>query len=322
MGKLLKAIGWIAVLLVVGCGALLFAFWVPDVPVAELKAKWAPPPSQFMPIAGMDVHLRDEGPREDPEPIVLLHGTSASLHTWEGWVSALKTQRRVIRLDLPGFGLTGPDPRSDYSFDAYARFMLAVLDTLKVERCVIAGNSFGGAVAIATTLAAPDRVSRLVLVDSGGYPMNSTSVPIGFRIAAIPGARLLIGKVLPRRVIERSLESVYGDPSKVTPGLVDLYFDITRREGNRDALLARRAPAPSDGLAGRIKDVKVPTLILWGGRDRLISPANAQRFKTDLAASEVALFDGLGHVPMEEDPVATVAAVTSFLAKPADRVGR
>lgn len=322
MRTVLKAIGWIGALLVLGCALLLIAFWVPDVPVADLKAKWAPPPSQFLPVAGMEVHVRDEGPRDDPEPIVLLHGTSASLHTWEGWVSALKKDRRVIRLDLPGFGLTGPDPRGDYSFAAYARFMLHVLEALSIERCVIGGNSFGGAVAIATALAAPGKVSRLILVDSGGYPLNSTSVPIGFRMAAIPGARFVIGKVLPRFVIEKSLENVYGDPSKVTPGLVDLYFDITRREGNRAALLGRRSQAPSEGIAGRIKDVTAPTLILWGGRDRLIPPANAQRFKADIATSEIALFEGLGHVPMEEDPAATVAAVKAFLAKPAERVGR
>jgi pimeloyl-ACP methyl ester carboxylesterase len=141
-------------------------------------------------------------------------------------------------------------------------------------------------------------------------------------MASIPGARFVIGRVLPRFVIEKSLENVYGDPSKVTPELVDLYFDITRRQGNRDALLARRSQAPSEGIAGRIKDVKAPTLILWGGRDRLIPPASAQRFKADLAVSEVVLFEGLGHVPMEEDPAATVAAAMAFLAKPADRVGR
>jgi pimeloyl-ACP methyl ester carboxylesterase len=89
---------------------LMVAFtWAPDRPVAELTGRWAPPPSTFIDVKGLKVHVRDEGPRSDPAPIVLIHGTSASLHTWEGWVAALKGQRRVITMDLPGFGLIGPN---------------------------------------------------------------------------------------------------------------------------------------------------------------------------------------------------------------------
>lgn len=106
LGLLLLAVALIA-------GGVALA-WAPDRPVDSLKARWAPAPSQFITVQGMQVHLRDEGPKDDPEPIVLLHGTSASLHTWDGWVDALKGQRRVIRIDLPGFGLTGPAPDNDY----------------------------------------------------------------------------------------------------------------------------------------------------------------------------------------------------------------
>ena len=109
------------------------ANWAPDKPLSALAARWAPPPSTFVPILGMDVHLRDEGPRDDPTPIVLIHGTSASLHTWEGWVAALKDDRRVITFDLPGFGLTGPSPDGDYTIAAYVRFVGALLDKVGVE---------------------------------------------------------------------------------------------------------------------------------------------------------------------------------------------
>ena len=104
--------------LLVLAAVALVATWAPDKPVDELKPRWAQPPSQFIPIAGMQVHLRDEGPRDDPLPIVLIHGTSASLHTWEGWAAALRGQRRVIRFDLPGFALTGPNRQDDYSVEA------------------------------------------------------------------------------------------------------------------------------------------------------------------------------------------------------------
>src|SRR5687768_5016055 len=112
-------------LLLLLAGALFFGViaiiltWAPDQPVAELRSRWAPPPSRFIEVDGLQVHLRDEGPHDDPEPIVLLHGTSASLHTWEGWAQALRGTRRVIRFDLPGFGLTGPNAQNDYSMAAY-----------------------------------------------------------------------------------------------------------------------------------------------------------------------------------------------------------
>src|SRR6185295_15535152 len=125
-----RAVGGILLLIVGAAGAFIVVNRVPDRPVEELKARWAPPPSQFVDIAGMQVHLRDEGPREDLLPIVLLHGTGASLHTWQGWTDALKDKHRVIRYDMPGFGLTGPSPDGNYTIERYADVVVAVLDKL------------------------------------------------------------------------------------------------------------------------------------------------------------------------------------------------
>lgn len=318
----LKIAGVTLALLVVLAGAFILANRVPDRPVDELKARWAPAPSQFVEIAGMQVHLRDEGPREDAEPIVLLHGTGASLHTWEGWTAALKHDRRVIRYDMPGFGLTGPAPDANYTIENYARVVVAVLDRLGVQRCVLVGNSLGGYVAWATTVLHPDRVARLVLVDSGGYPYESQSVPLGFKIARTPVLRVLMRDVLPRSVIEGSMRNVYGDPNKVTPELVDRYFDLTTRAGNRLALGQRFAQTQPGDLARRVPEIKVPTLIIWGGRDRLIPPAQGDRFHEEIAGSQLQTFAALGHVPQEEDPAATVAAFKEFLATPGAAVAQ
>jgi pimeloyl-ACP methyl ester carboxylesterase len=293
--------------------ALTIVYWAPDRPVDELKARWAPPPSQFVTIDGMSVHLRDEGPRDDPRPLLLLHGTSASLHTWEGWTRALKARHRVIRVDLPGYGLTGPAPDGDYSPEHNTRFVVDLLDTLNVDKAVLAGNSFGGQVALDVALAHPDRVEKLILVDALGYPRNATSVPIGFRVAGIPGLNRWMEVVLPRSMVESSLRNVYGDPSRVTPALIDRYFDLSTRAGNRAALPKRFRFLPTDASAKRIATITIPTLILWGGRDRLIPPDNAERFHRDIAGSRLVVFPALGHVPQEEDPQATVAVVQSFL---------
>jgi pimeloyl-ACP methyl ester carboxylesterase len=310
MSRLLqRAIGF---LLIASALALALAH-APDRSVESLVARWAPPPSDFMVVKGQLVHYRDEGRRDDPLPIVLLHGTSASLHTWEGWVVALKGQRRVITFDLPGFGLTGPSVRDDYHDESYARFTLDVLDALNVQRFVVGGNSLGGEVAWRTALMAPARVERLILVDAGGYAFEPEHVPIGFQLVRVPLVNRLMEWILPRGLIEQSVQEVYGDPSRVTPVLVDRYFELTLREGNRRALVQRFAQTEPGAGEARIRQLKVPTLILWGGRDRLIPPRYAHRFNADIAGSTLVMFDALGHVPQEEDPAATVAAVRPFL---------
>jgi pimeloyl-ACP methyl ester carboxylesterase len=287
--------------------------WAPDRPVSELTARWAPPPSTFIELLGMQAHVRDEGVRNDPVPVVLLHGTSASLHTWDGWVAALASRRRLIRVDMPGFGLTGPAPSGDYTIGSYVRFVEALLDALGVDRCVLVGNSFGGWVAWETTLADPGRIAGLILVDAAGYPLESQSVPIGFRVAKIPVLNRLVQRILPRSLVRSSVRNVYGDPTRVTPALVDRYEELTLRAGNRAALVQRFVQAPPGLDAERITAVSAPTLILWGGRDRLIPPEHARRFERDIKGSRLVVFEDLGHVPQEEDPARTAAAAAAFL---------
>lgn len=288
--------------------------WEPDRPVETLTAKWAPPPSQFLEIEGLRVHVRDVGPRDDPTPLVLLHGTSASLHTWQGWVTVLESRHRVITLDLPGFGLTGPWPDGDARLERTLSLLSELLEKLQVSHCVLVGNSYGGRLAWEFAVLHPDAVAKLVLIDASGYPHSSTSVPLGFRIAQTPGLRRLGEYLLPRGLIEKSVKNVYGDPSKVTPDLVDRYFELTLRAGNRAALGRRMDQVPLEGDTSKLRGLTTPTLILWGAKDRLIPPENAQRFKTDLPNSMLVIFDALGHVPHEEDPAATVTELQRFLA--------
>ena len=303
----------VAVVAIVVFGiAGIAATWAPDRNVESLKARWAQPPSQFIDVAGMQVHLRDEGPRDDPTPIVLLHGTSASLHTWDGWAQSLSKTRRVIRFDLPAFGLTGPNPQNDYSIKSYVAFVTAVVDKLGVQRFVLGGNSLGGQIAWETAHALPARVDKLILVDSGGYSLVPKSIPLGFQIARLPVLRSLMEYTLPRGIVQNSLENVYGDPSLVTPALIDRYFDLTLRAGNRKALSYRLEQGYVSDEA-RIKALKLRTLILWGGKDRLIPPQSGQNFARDIAGSKLVVFDALGHVPHEENVPMTLAEAVKFL---------
>ena len=286
---------------------------MPDLPLDRLRAKWAPPPSAFLAVDGMSVHLRDEGRRDDGEPIVLLHGTAASLHTWDGWAERLARRRRVIRLDLPGFGLTGPFPDDDYTMAHYVRFLGDVLATLGVGRFALVGNSFGGNVAWHTALAEPGRVARLILVDSGGYAHVSRRTPIGFRVAQLPLLGRLVEYVLPRGAVRSSVRDGYADPRRVTPHVVDRYYELARRAGNRRALVQRFRQVPAGVDADRIRAIAVPTLVLWGREDRIIPVEWARRFHEDIAGSRLVILDGLGHVPQEEDAQRSVEPAEEFL---------
>lgn len=304
-------------LLILALAILAAAFRAPERSLESLVARWAPPPSDFMELpldGGLQLlHWRDEGPRGDPMPIVLLHGTSASLHTWAGWVKTLSAKRRVITLDLPGFGLTGPASSGDYSDAAYQRLLLALLDKLALPRVVLGGNSLGGQIAWEFAAEQPARVAALLLVDAGGLAFKAESVPLGFRLARLPGLRSLAGSFLSRRLIENSVRNVYGEPDRVTPELVDRYFELTLREGNRQALIQRFEQMRPGAYAARLGELRQPTLIVWGARDRLIPLAYGQQMKRAITGSELVVFDTLGHVPQEEDPAATLKPVQDFL---------
>ena len=313
MQALVRAFG---VLLMLTALAVTLAH-APDRSVDSLVTRWAPPPSDFMDVKGQLVHYRDEGPRGDPSPLVLIHGTASSLHTWQGWVGSLHARKRVITFDLPGFGLTGPFdgqyPRDDYHADNLARFTLDLLDALHLQRFTIGGNSLGGEVAWRVAAMAPSRVDKLILVDATGYAFVPEHIPAGFQLARMPGLNRLGEFLTPRSVVEDSVRDVYGDPSRVTGALVDRYFEMMLREGNRHALNLRMAVIASDLAPERIRTLKLPTLILWGGKDRLVPPVNAQRFHADIAGSQLVVFPALGHVPHEEDAQQSVAPVRAFL---------
>ena len=293
---------------------------VADRPVDTLITPWGAPPSQFMDLQGQLVHYRDQGPRDDPEPLVLLHGTSASLHTWDGWTRVLMRQRRVIRIDLPGFGLTGPWTGAyagrPYQGDSYARFVFDMLDQLAVPKMVVAGNSLGGEVAWRMAVSSPSRVTRLVLVDPAGLSDAGGEFPLAWRLLRMPYVGALAQSLITRGLVRQGLVRAVADPARISDEQVERYYYLALREGNREALRqALLAHEPGTGVA-HVTGVTQPTLLLWGAQDRLIPVANARRFAADIAGSQLVVFDELGHIPQEEDPLRSLAPVKTFLGLP------
>lgn len=288
--------------------------WTPDMTVAGARAKYANAESEFIALEpGLTVHLRDEGKADGPV-LMLLHGSNASLQTWEPWVARLKTRYRIISLDLPGHGLTGPSPRRDYSAASSVAVVDAVAKQRGLGRFTLAGNSMGGGIAMHYALAHPDKLNGLILVDAGGAPSKRAgSLPIGFRIARTPVIRDLMERITPRSLVEKSLHQSVSVQSIVSPKAVDRYWELLRYPGNRRATIDRFS-TPYTGLTkARFVGFAVPTLIMWGRDDKLIPVAAADWYAAAIPGSRSVIYDGIGHIPMEETPDRSAADVAAFI---------
>ncbi len=316
-----RTFGILLLLLVSAASVLAATIYERDLSVEELAADYGGPASHFVDLPGATVHYRDQG---SGPTLLLLHGFGSSLHTWDGWVAELGDAFRLVRLDLPGFGLTGPFaqrtnhvgarlPR-DYHAERYVELLGAFLDQLDVDRCSIAGNSMGGFFAWRYALHDPARVDRLVLIDAAGYP----DMPGGstVKVAEMPVVKDLMTRFTPRFLFARALREAYADDSKITDDLVDRHYRLALRAGNRQALVDRLAVAGDNLQAERIPEVRTPTLVMWGEDDVWIPVRFARRFHQDLPSSVLEIYPGVGHVPMEEAPARTARDARAFLLRP------
>jgi len=303
--KLLRLFGWLLGSLLVLMILLGIVFYQKDQSPEVVYKKYALASSQQIAIGGVQLHYSDEGNRLDSTPLLLIHGTSSSLRTWDGVTAQLKSQYRIIRFDLPGFGLTGPNPNHDYSTRYYNQVIDSFLAALHVSRVIIVGNSLGGSIATQYAIYQPAKVRGLVLVDAAGLPpAKKTTGAIGFKLAQMPVINRLLTIITPRELVKKSLQDAYGDTEKVTDSLTTQYFDMLTREGNRQALVDRMRQGWQEKNSDFLSNVQSPTLIVWGSKDRLIPVENAELFQQKIKNSQVHIWDNLGHVPMEEDPAA------------------
>lgn len=315
MKKLFK---WIGNLLLIAVIALLALGYTPDTDPAEMREKYASPASKFVAIGGgLTMHVRDEGKPDGPV-LVLLHGSNASLHTWKPLVERLKGKYRIISLDQIGHGLTGPNPTGQYDGLAFVRTLNTLLGKLGVNRFALAGNSMGGYVAWEYALAYPDKLTHLILIDAAGPPDDpNKNLPIGFRIARMPGVSKLAQVITPRSVFEKSLRGSVSNQSIVTPEMIDRYWELNRYPGNRAATGARFAQYANRARnVGALGQITTPTLILWGAEDKLIPVSGADWFAARIPGSIRIIYPGIGHIPIEEAPDRTAGDLDAFLSKP------
>ena len=283
-----------------------------DISVEDLKNEFTNEHSQFIEIDEVNVHYRDEG---EGFPIVLIHGTAASLHTWDAWTDVLIKTNRVIRMDLPAFGITGPNKNADYSIEAYTTFLHSFLEKLKLEKFHLAGNSLGGNIAWNYTADYPSKVEKLILVDASGLPTNK-SQPAIFKMAKTPILNSLFLYITPRFLIKKNIEEVYEDDSKITDELINRYHKMALRVGNRKAFIDRaKTDFKLDAQVNleKLKSIQTPTLLIWGAKDLWIPIANGIRMNEILVNSKLEVLENSVHVPMEENPRESLKLMNDFL---------
>lgn len=307
MKKFLFAI--LAVLVIGAAGARVY-YWkaTNGVSASELEEKYVTSADRFVDIAGARVRIREEGDAASP-PIILIHGFTHSLETWDGWAQALKADFRVIRYDLLGHGLTGPDLKERYAPEERAAFLGEILDALGIEKASIAGNSLGGLAAWRFASEKPDRVDALILISPGAYPLNGVSnAP-----AQIPAAMKAYLLTAPEAGVRASAKLIYADDSKITDERVAVMRDMIRRQGNGEALIKSLEKFTLPDPTAALSKIAAPTLILWGDDDIIIPIEQGRQIEAAIPNASLIAYRSVGHAAQEEAPDETAADAIAFL---------
>ena len=289
--------------------------WTPDKSRVGLEAVYADAPSEFVEAAGLRLHVRQSGAlgaHTDAPVVILLHGFGSSLHTWEPWAQKLAATHRVIRLDLPGAGLTGADPTGDYSDLRSVQILAALMDHLGIARATLVGHSMGGRLAWRFAAQQPARVDKLVLVAPDGFASP------GFEYGKAPEVTApvrLMQYALPKALLRMSLAPAYADPVRMTEETVTRYHDMMLAPGVRSALIARMQQLVLQDPLPFLQRIQAPTLLLWGEKDAMIPLAHAQDYLRAIPNVKLVVIPGVGHLPHEETPADSLPAVQAFLAE-------
>jgi len=290
-----------------------------DIPVKKLESKYFTKESRYIDVNDVRLHVRKRG---SGPVIFLLHGSFASLHTWNEWENELSESFTTISLDLPGHGLTGPNGSGVYSTDYCSNLVFSLADTLRIDTFYVAGNSMGGHVAWHMALQNPERVKKIILVNAAGYRSvisdtteKPTERPFIFKLLGNKLIASLFTSLTPRFLFKQNLKQVYGNPENITKEQVDRYYDLMLRDGNRKATLQRLGQS-GKSLQVSINQIQIPTLILWGAKDNWIPVSHAYHFQEEIPNASLAIFPSAGHIPMEEIPQETVKPVIDFLKIP------
>jgi pimeloyl-ACP methyl ester carboxylesterase len=265
-----------------------------------------PAGATFAELDGARVRYTDTG---SGPAVVLVHGFASSLETWDLVLPELAKQHRVITLDLKGFGWTDR-PEGDYSPQAQARLVLALMDKLGVEKAALGAHSWGASVALAVALAAPERVTRLALYDAWVY---EEQLPTFFHWSRAPGVgETLFALYYGERSDER-IALAFHDPRFVTEKLVEDVEKALERPGTRAAALAAVRGQRFAAMQPRYRTIAAPVQLFWGREDQVTPLSVGERLSRELRDARLTVYPECGHFPMIEAANASTTDLVKFL---------
>jgi len=288
---------------------VMYGLWTPDLERAELEKRYVASSPQMLDVDGLQVHYKETGPQAAPA-LLLMHGFGSSLQAWDDWSLKLEQKYRVIRLDLPGFGLTGASPANDYSEEKDLAILTHFADKLGLEKFSIIGHSMGGKMAWTLAASQPERVQALVLMAPDGFP---EAKDIGTKPYEVPAVTGLIKYFLPKYLVRKSIEPAFAEADALSDARVNRYYDMLRAPGVRATILERSNQTIYTDPVPRLKAIKAPTLLIWGEQDQMIPSTNAKSYASVLSNSTTVLVPKLGHLLQEEQPEKGLTAVMQFL---------
>jgi pimeloyl-ACP methyl ester carboxylesterase len=279
----------------------------PQIPAEQRYPAGSPFRAQYRVVDGTRLRMIDTG---QGTAVVFIHGFAASMYSWRKTLPAvLAAGYRVIAFDNRGFGFSDK-PSGDYSNAAYARLVVALLDSLRLPSAVLVGHSMGGAIAAEVALRYPARVRGLVLIDAAGFGVRWPRI---LKVGRWPGAGGVATAIRGRWVTERLLRSTHADPSKVTEQDVDQYYAPVPEPGYGRALRGVLREFRFDTLVGRLGAVAAPTLVVWGAADRWIPVQDGARLAAELPRGVFVVIPRTGHAAAEESPDEVNQLLVSFL---------
>jgi pimeloyl-ACP methyl ester carboxylesterase len=317
MGRLLRGLLFLIGLIALVAAGGYFALRRADIPYETLAAQYENAQSRYVDLpSGVRMHYREQG--VDGPKLLLIHGYSSSLETWEPWVERLGDEYRLISIDLPGHGLTQAPAVYSPSIEAFTDLVEEFAQTQGLTQFAIAGNSMGGNIAWQYTLAHPERIDALILVDASGFPEAGDAQqnePLAFKLLRNPAARTVIRDLDITSLVREGLQKSFSDPAIADETMVTRYVNFARAPGHRDILLTLQADRADrqQATAELLDGIDRPTLIIWGDTDNLIPASHAQLFHNAIANSEVLVLEQAGHLPQEEAADLSADTVREFL---------
>lgn len=232
------------------------------------------------------------------KPLVLIHGIFSSSFVWRKNIDELSKHFDVIAVDLRGYGYSDKPADGRYGREDFRQFVLDFMDAIKVDRAILVGHSWGGGIALDLALQHPDRVEKLILIDSIGYPPEPSFMEWLLRV---PGVGRLILAACDKDTFARILkERVFFNPELVTEEEVEGWMRPYYVRGTAQAALELRNYHLD--MAEEIRNISQPTLIIWGKEDKALPAEMAERFRQDIKNSVLQIIPNCGHNPQEEKP--------------------